>query len=678
VVIKYNKNKYNLMENIQEIFFSKNNIITLNNKILEKINNIDLNKNQKIFIANTIVKHMKIIWKSLNLNKINNANIKSIFNQFNSIVLKNSFTEISTHIQNEIKDPYKSKYERDFNSNPNNGVSFMERSESQYNNYLGPNLQSMNESKKIHSIANNFNSNIDSLFRPLIDDPPEEPKFNNYQNKRDSSDYTEKLQDIQKLREIEVPQNKKNQDIPDFLKSKATCVRKQDDLNKNVNFNQVLNKKDNNKQYNNIQDNDDESIIFLDGMNDDENLFSLDNIDKPLITVDIVEDSAPFEDRLKKLKNERENLSLPSQKQVNFASDDFRDNFDEFKDIEPTKINNLKNKSRQYDEEKTTYDDEKIRQYEENLIRQREEEKKKKYEEFRLKKYEEEIKIKQYEEEIRKKIYEEEIRKKIYEELKNQTPKNKNITIEYKEIFDKLKLLNKNLISQNSKLKEENEKLILELQERPYESKKKNYQIEISPENSISNYRFNFMNPIKIIGIKLLNYSIPIKQFNIEENINNIFKYKIEDEIKDITLSTGFYNIEKIIEILNNQSDLIFELDMITQKIKIKSELDFTIIKTNLSTINLGIYNEDTGKEIIADNIYDLRIDNKVYLFLNNITTTPFAILNPNNTIIESETIFENEVVINYLDILFKDSNNNEVNFYNIKHYLNIQVSSLG
>lgn len=666
------------MENIQEIFFSKNNIITLNNKILEKINNIDLNKNQKIFIANTIVKHMKIIWKSLNLNKINNANIKSIFNQFNSIVLKNSFTEISTHIQNEIKDPYKSKYERDFNSNPNNGVSFMERSESQYNNYLGPNLQSMNESKKIHSIANNFNSNIDSLFRPLIDDPPEEPKFNNYQNKRDSSDYTEKLQDIQKLREIEVPQNKKNQDIPDFLKSKATCVRKQDDLNKNVNFNQVLNKKDNNKQYNNIQDNDDESIIFLDGMNDDENLFSLDNIDKPLITVDIVEDSAPFEDRLKKLKNERENLSLPSQKQVNFASDDFRDNFDEFKDIEPTKINNLKNKSRQYDEEKTTYDDEKIRQYEENLIRQREEEKKKKYEEFRLKKYEEEIKIKQYEEEIRKKIYEEEIRKKIYEELKNQTPKNKNITIEYKEIFDKLKLLNKNLISQNSKLKEENEKLILELQERPYESKKKNYQIEISPENSISNYRFNFMNPIKIIGIKLLNYSIPIKQFNIEENINNIFKYKIEDEIKDITLSTGFYNIEKIIEILNNQSDLIFELDMITQKIKIKSELDFTIIKTNLSTINLGIYNEDTGKEIIADNIYDLRIDNKVYLFLNNITTTPFAILNPNNTIIESETIFENEVVINYLDILFKDSNNNEVNFYNIKHYLNIQVSSLG
>jgi hypothetical protein len=117
---------------------------------------------------------------------------------------------------------------------------------------------------------------------------------------------------------------------------------------------------------------------------------------------------------------------------------------------------------------------------------------------------------------------------------------------------------------------------------------------------------------------------------------------------------------------------------MITQKIKIKSELDFTIIKTNLSTINLGIYNEDTGKEIIADNIYDLRIDNKVYLFLNNITTTPFAILNPNNTIIESETIFENEVVINYLDILFKDSNNNEVNFYNIKHYLNIQVSSLG
>ena len=50
-----------------------------------------------------------------------------------------------------------------------------------------------------------------------------------------------------------------------------------------------------------------------------ENLFSIDNIDKPLIDVEIVEDDTKFEDRLKQLKQERDNLKpIQENKNIDF------------------------------------------------------------------------------------------------------------------------------------------------------------------------------------------------------------------------------------------------------------------------------------------------------------------------------------------------------------------------
>ena len=61
-----------------------------------------------------------------------------------------------------------------------------------------------------------------------------------------------------------------------------------------------------------------------------DNLFSIDNIDKPLIDGEILVDETKFEDRLKQLKMDRENLKPITQgNQIDFTSDQFSKNNDD-------------------------------------------------------------------------------------------------------------------------------------------------------------------------------------------------------------------------------------------------------------------------------------------------------------------------------------------------------------
>jgi hypothetical protein len=154
------------------------------------------------------------------------------------------------------------------------------------NTLMGPNEEFINQSRATHSLTNNFDRNLDSLFKPLIDNIPDEPSFNNYQQRKNNSDdFKEKLQEIQSIRNTEVPNGKANLELPEFLKSKATSSRQNTEMHVNKN-NQPSNQASKKSQ--------EETLNFLDGMNDDDNLYSLDNIDKPLITEEVVEDTAPF------------------------------------------------------------------------------------------------------------------------------------------------------------------------------------------------------------------------------------------------------------------------------------------------------------------------------------------------------------------------------------------------
>jgi hypothetical protein len=689
------------MENIQEKFFSKNNISSLNNKLLENLDIKNLNDKQRIFIAEKIVNNMKITWKSIDISKIRPDNFQSVLNQFNNIVYKNSFDEINKLItppkENDLIDPNVKKFQRDFHSHPNNGVIVNDRPKSvmedanpykkNTNSYIGPNEHYAKKSKERHDLALQPDKHLDDLFRPIVDDMLEEPNFNNYTHGRGGG-ISEKLQDIQKMRDTEVPLPKKGElDVPDFLKPRATSVRSQEDFPEKKNIpSENNNKKNNQKQYN-------ENINFIDGTDDNETLFSLDNIDKPLINDDeYEEDTAPFADRLNRLKNSRENIQIPKKKTVDFTTDDFEDDFD---NMQPTRIDKLKNKNYHEDDENNQYQEsqnyeEKRRQYEEKRQHYQEEKRQHYQEEKRRHQYEEKRRH-QYEE--KKRQEQEEQEEKQYQE-KRRNKHSTKITSEQREIFDKLKTLNKNLLNQLSLCKEENNQLRndnLELAEKVQEIiekekeldnkygsiiNTKTFQVEITSENSISNYRYNFVNTMNIIGLKLTACSIPFKKYNIETNINNIFMYAINNIEKNIILSEGFYTIQEIIENLNdNQNDLIFELNTINQKIKVSSEYNFNIIPTTLSIINLGFKSNYNNNNIFnADTVYDLRINNKVYLFFKNITNDPITIITPNTNIYDSEILFENPVKLNYLDIVFKDENDNDYNFYNINHYIHLNL----
>jgi hypothetical protein len=202
--------------------------------------------------------------------------------------------------------------------------------------------------------------------------------------------------------------------------------------------------------------------------------------------------------------------------------------------------------------------------------------------------------------------------------------------------------------------------------------------MEICNENNSSYYTYNFDQLENVHSIKLLDYSIPNNTFNIEEDKNNSFEFQIDDEeVKEITLETGKYTIDELIKALNkNDFGILFEVDEVTQKIIVNCNDTFKIIPSPLSIIVLGFSdnNYSNSKEYKASKMYDLRNDNKVLLYLNNIDNQqPFAILIPNSTC-AAVINFEDPITLNKLDILFKDSKGRIHNFYNLEHSVSLQI----
>ena len=105
------------------------------------------------------------------------------------------------------------------------------------------------------------------------------------------------MENIEQSRRSEIFQNKSPLDIPDFLKPKNTSIRHPETPV-------------NTQQNSNTSNNFESDTFNLDFDNPDMNLFSLDNIDKPLMIDDIVEDDLPFGDRLKRLQSERNNIVI--------------------------------------------------------------------------------------------------------------------------------------------------------------------------------------------------------------------------------------------------------------------------------------------------------------------------------------------------------------------------------
>ena len=713
-----------MTEQIQTIFFSKDNISNLNKILLQQTNKQNVSRDDKQKIINILIKNMKIIYKQIDISKINPNNFNDIFTQFKNHTLTNTINEINNEINNEIKiptmnkanTPSELKFHRDFNSNPNNGNKLMERPTATKQTEL------YNQQNNYNISQTNSNNDFNNVFKPIVN-KTETVNFNNYTEGKNKDDIKSLMSNIQQSRQTELNSRNQRPPMPDFLKPMKTSNKEETVNIKNDNdFRVPTNQKLDFKTSTSDQFNQ-----GFQGLSNDigGDLFSLDNIDKPLIEEEMVEDNSSFEDRLKKIQSERGNISINNSGQkIDFTSENFpKTNIGDnsFKSLpqqpqeqqlKQTKqqTNQMQLKQEQIKQQqqiRQQQEQQQIRQQqqEQQQIRQQEQEqqqqKQQQIKQQQIKQQEQQIKqqqMKQQEQKQQQMKQQEQKQQQMKQQeqqhniipIRKQPINNKNI-LDNEEYILKIKELEEIIRNNNEEIDElkNNTDLIKfkeELEMKENELKQlitkheylfnSNYaQLEIF-EKSKSSYRWNFQKTIdNVMGIKLMSYSLPQPRFNINKN-NNTLSLRINNNVNSINITYGKYTIDELISILNNKllsNDIKISIN-VEQKIIIESENNFDIINTVMSKEILGFTNQyNNNNNYISDNVWDLRIDDKVYLYLNNLSDNPFGVLYFNG-LADLQFKFQEPFDLDYLDIIFKDNKGREYDFNNLSHSLSFVI----
>ena len=296
--------------------------------------------------------------------------------------------------------------------------------------------------------------------------------------------------------------------------------------------------------------------------------------------------------------------------------------------------------------------------------------------------------------------------------LKNQIMQMKDAKNLIKEKFEELnkkssliesnlQILNQRELEINSR---ENEILSL-VNNYKYLLNSRFFQLNVSSIDNNSSYKYHFDELTNIKSLKLVSYSLPMPRLNINGNNN---KLKIvrqsndgQNKIEEIIIKKGRYTIERLIEVLNNKLepfDLSIQLDE-TQYVRLtyklsKSEQEkqyqsISLEKTNLSNYVLGFGDEDIKfnsmnydeenltdsyeESITAENNWDLRLNDRILLYIKNINDEPIAVLYFNGNS-ESTVNFENLIDLDHFDIELRDINGSLYDFNNLGHSINIQI----
>ena len=577
----------------------------------------------------------------------------------------------------------------------------------------------------------NYTSSLDSAFKPIINDISDEMK--NYE-KSAGTNIAAKLDDIQSSRNNEVSSRNMRPSTPDFLKSTKTNGSRNQDLQQKFDNNP-------NKQQISKNDKNDTNDNYFGLANDiSGDLFSLDNIDKPLIQTEYVEDNSNFDERLSRLNSERSHISIPNTGNVDFTSDSFKSNQQINDNSVPVLQNNAVRRNvdlpqprnapqsqRVANHQLARDDSQEIKQRNKEIQEMQEQEQRRKTKEAEIQKQKQkerdiELQMKKQKEQkmqeiqkrkqnvqndnlvtvpsmkksnnnlnnyIKKKVtIEEDITPTNYidynvsetydiqaesnnESSQMETPANNNFGL-YDIKAKELELRELEIETKNAEL----EKLINNYK---YLFNSQYIHVEVTDSQNRSAYNFPLNNINNVISIKLNHYSLPNIQFNIEENKNNALIIKKDNIEMKILINKGKYTIDSLLDALNSKLDNIKLSLTQEQTIKIESLNDskFDLLPTLLSTNNLGFTSDSTNNtSYIADNIWDLRIDNKVYLYITNLSNNvPFGILfNHGNS--HCEFKFKEPFDIDSLDIVFKDSKGNNYNFYNLEHSLSFMIQT--
>ena len=315
-------NNDNMTKKIQEKFFHKDVIANLNKQLLTKNNlqNCDMNKKKEI--VETLINSMKKVFRSIDANKINNNNFESIQNQFFKSSLKDAHTQINKNIQppSNIDTASQLKFERDFKSVPSSGNKMMDRpisvNNAPNNNFLYPLGHDINTTTKL-------DKTIDNLFKPIVNNMDDNYKFNQYQFGKKGEELTTDMENLMSQRQNET-QLPKRPVTPDFLKPIKTNNRPNENntpSNNNStqnNTNKPRMMKGGKPNFNNEIPEEDRDT-FLTANNDENDIYDINNIDASLGVTELVEDSRSFEQRLKSLESDRNNV-IKQLKKINYTA----------------------------------------------------------------------------------------------------------------------------------------------------------------------------------------------------------------------------------------------------------------------------------------------------------------------------------------------------------------------
>lgn len=675
------------MEQIQAKFFAKENISNLNKILLQQTNKQNIPRELKQEIINVLIKNMKIVFKQIDLSKVNSNNINTLFEQFKNHSLRNTI--------NEIQSPSDLKFNRDFNSNPTKGNKLMERPTStKFNEPTGNNSFS--------GFDNSFEANLDQAFKPIVTNSNDQNQFNNYTNGRNKDDIKSLMSDIQQSRTQELNSRNQRPSTPEFLKPKKTS-NKEETPTRMTDF-KIQNNSNAKLDFKNSTS--DQFNIGFQGLSNDvsADLFSLDNIDKPLIEEEIEEDNSSFDDRLKRLQSDRGSLAISNnQGKIDFTTDKFPNS--DIGDNTFMKIQKPKQQDPQSNRQVAQRDQIEQQERQRQQVAQRDHDNtrniknnmnrsidkatenpninnlKSKMKTMNINVKSDNLKIQELERENRelKEIIENEESKlnDIKKQIANEFHLLESKEIEISKKNNELELKELELVKRNNEL---------ELKEIDFNSRNQKYdylfksnflQIEVSDINNNSSYKWKINKPItNVIGIKLMSYSIPQSIFNINK-YNNHLIFKINEETININIDEGKYNIDEIITIFNNKlTDIKLSINN-QQKIIFESDNNFDIISTCMSKEIFGFtLDYNNNNKYISNNIWDLRISDKIYLYLNNISDNPFGILYFNGHS-DIQIKFKDPFDIDLFDVSFKDVKGREIEFNNLPHSLSFVIEQL-
>ena len=689
---------------IQDIFFSKENISGLNKKLLEKTHLNDIPKESKKQVIDLLIKNMKAVYKSIDAKRINKKNLDSIYQQFNNMCLAEAEKELKKNDVLSLIQPNASelKFKRDFDSNPNAGNKLMDRPAPSHDKFLYP-----------PGFANQRNvkdTRFDNLFKPIVDNVDENYAFNQYQYGKGSEDVGQRMDRLMSERDNEtrLPNRPRT---PDFLKPVETQPGRRNTGREDVNIPRNGGRPDFSK-----------SVQHEEGgfksLNEDQgDLYDINNIDQHINIKEVREDNRSFAERLKSLQNERGSVNVPQNRgKVDFTTENFQDTYEqsgsmgerqkeleEIPDYEPKSVDQIRkekedelinkrlaiNRSVEEDSRRMQMSEpnrmnlQDIRSQsnmERNIPSNMNRNTQSRPPVTQLLAANKNIDVRKIQDTLKKlgMVEYSEVQHLINEnnflksQMKNLSPSGNNkvdnvrqdIAIEFEKLTEKDKLLSQ---------KEEELKKLIKKYNHVYGIS--NVQLDISPSESKSIFKFEFEPINNVVGIKLMSYSIPQARYNIEDGKNNIFKIKHENELIELRVSSGKYGIEDLLRELNKKSELYkFTLNL-EQKVQVTSDDAFDILNTSLSKEVLGFTNTCVGQnEYYADRLWDLRIEDKAYLYLNNIDdTTPFALLYQNNQG-NYQFKFEEPTTIDNLELVFKDSKGRLYSFYGLNYSLNVQL----